>query len=49
MVFAPTAKAIAPDALPLITAIPFTVMVELASALVGVIVKLVVALLTLAV
>ena len=44
--FAPTVKFIAPEADPLVTDIPLTVIVALASALVGVTVMLVVALLT---
>ena len=43
---APTAKAIDPEAAPLVTVVPFTVMVAVASALVGVRVIEVVALLT---
>ena len=49
MVFVPTLKAIAPETEPLVTAVPFTVMLALASDLVGVTVMLLVALLTLAV
>ena len=41
MVFAPTERAIAPDALPEATVVPFTVMVAVASATVGVTVRLV--------
>jgi len=48
-VFAPTVKLIAPEALPLVTAVPLTVIVALISDLVGVTVMLVVALLTTAV
>ena len=49
MVLLPTFKAIAPDTLPLVVVTPFTVIVAFASALVGVMVILVVALPTLAV
>ncbi len=46
MVFEPTAKAILPDAVPEVTAAPFTFTVALASAVVGVTVTDVSALLT---
>ena len=46
MVVWPTAKAIAPDAVPEVTAVPFTVIVALASCVVGVTVTDAVALLT---
>ena len=49
IVLAPTASAIAPEALPLLVATPLTVTLALASATVGVTVSEVVALLTLAV
>jgi hypothetical protein len=47
--FPPTLKAIGPDAVPDVTAVPLTVTVAAASLVVGVTVMLVVALLTLAV
>ena len=49
MVFAPTLSEIDPDALPEVTAVPLTVRVAPASAAVGVTVRLVVPLATLAV
>jgi len=49
IVFVPIFRLIEPDALPLVTAFPFTVTVEVGSFVVGVTVMLVVALLTLAV
>lgn len=49
MVLGPTTKAIFPDGVPDVTATPFTVIVALASLLVGVIVTAVVELVTLAV
>ncbi|MNT84058.1 hypothetical protein D3C72_2240230 [compost metagenome] len=49
IVFAPRARAIAPEALPLMVAMPLTVTVAVGSATVGVTVSEAVALLTLAV
>ena len=49
MVFAPKVKVILPEALPLVTKVPFTFTVALASAKVGVTVMLVVELVTLVV
>ena len=49
MIFGPTTSGIAPDAVPLITGVPFTVTVAVGSVVVGVIVIFVVVLVTVAV